>query len=110
MNYVHTLSKNSEYLVNSGTRFGAGTKVLAADAKCVSLSLFERDLSIRDVTFIASNNNRCVLRQVPLELLHPDVDLRPRLQVGDVVDNQRSYNKCDEFMLMRDAVNLPSAP
>ena len=65
--------------------------MLAAHVHGVSLGLLQGDLSIWEVAFISSNNNWGLSREVPLELLDPDVDLGPGLKIGDVIHNQRAY-------------------
>ena len=63
---LHTLGKILKYLINSSPRLRTRTEVLAAHTHCVFLSLVQRDLTIGQVRFIASDNNRGVGRQVHL--------------------------------------------
>jgi hypothetical protein len=85
---VLTLGENSEDVIDTSACLGTRAEVLAANPHGIAFGFFQRDLSVGDIAFIPSDENGCVLREVPLEFLDPDVDLGPRLHVSNIVHNE----------------------
>ena len=87
---VLTFSKYAEYLIDSSTRFRTRAKMLASHihrisiitvyknhAFCLPFSFIERDLSIGQIAFISGDQYRCLLWEISLQFLDPDVHFRP---------------------------------
>ena len=61
--------------------------MLAAEAHGVALGLLDGNLSVRDVTLVAGDENGRLLGEISEQLLHPYLHLVPRLEIRDIIYN-----------------------
>lgn len=86
----NALGENSEQFDYTSARLGARAEVLASEAHGVAFGLLEGYLPVRDVALVARDENGRLLGKVREQLLHPYLHLVPRLEVRDIIYNQRA--------------------